>query len=119
METAQITIRQGDCREVLPTLEAGSVQCCVSSPPYFGLRDYGTMAWEGGLEECEHSSVRRDHDDEKQRYPGLYMDNPSIKYFITQQQYEQLKEIGHSIVFIEVGEEYNQLLEQIGNQQLL
>ena len=34
-------IIQGDCREVLKTLEAGSVHCCVTSPPYFGLRDYG------------------------------------------------------------------------------
>ena len=31
----------GDCRFVLPTLEDKSVQCCVTSPPYFGLRDYG------------------------------------------------------------------------------
>lgn len=30
----------GDCREVLPTLEAESFQCCVTSPPYWGLRDY-------------------------------------------------------------------------------
>lgn len=30
----------GDCRDVLPTIEAGSVQCCVTSPPYWGLRDY-------------------------------------------------------------------------------
>jgi DNA modification methylase len=44
----------GDCREILPTLEAGSVQCCVSSPPYWGLRDYGTAEWEGGLLECDH-----------------------------------------------------------------
>lgn len=45
----------GDCREVLPTLEKGSVQCCVTSPPYFGLRDYGTATWEGGDEGCDHS----------------------------------------------------------------
>lgn len=31
----------GDCREVLQTLPAESVHCCVTSPPYFGLRDYG------------------------------------------------------------------------------
>jgi len=31
----------GDVREVLPTLVAGSVQCVVTSPPYWGLRDYG------------------------------------------------------------------------------
>lgn len=44
----------GDCREILPTLPPGSVQCCVTSPPYWGLRDYGTATWEGGSEECDH-----------------------------------------------------------------
>src|SRR3990167_6205962 len=39
----------GDCRAVLPTLEAGSVQTCVTSPPYWGLRDYGP-AGQIGLE---------------------------------------------------------------------
>src|SRR3954471_12747962 len=34
-------IIEGDCREALATLDAGSVQTCVTSPPYFGLRDYG------------------------------------------------------------------------------
>jgi len=34
-------IYQGDVRDVLPTLDAGSVQCVVTSPPYWGLRDYG------------------------------------------------------------------------------
>jgi DNA modification methylase len=36
-----VRILQGDCREVLATLPAESVHCCVTSPPYFGLRDYG------------------------------------------------------------------------------
>ena len=36
-----VTILQGDCREILKTLPDGSVNCCVTSPPYFGLRDYG------------------------------------------------------------------------------
>ena len=31
----------GDCRDVLPTLEAESFDCVVTSPPYWGLRDYG------------------------------------------------------------------------------
>ncbi|KKK87252.1 hypothetical protein LCGC14_2755050, partial [marine sediment metagenome] len=31
----------GDVREVLPTLAAESVQMCCTSPPYWGLRDYG------------------------------------------------------------------------------
>ena len=36
-----VTIHVGDCREVLATLPDASVNCCVTSPPYFGLRDYG------------------------------------------------------------------------------
>ena len=35
------TIWQGDCREVLRGLEESSVHCVVTSPPYWGLRDYG------------------------------------------------------------------------------
>lgn len=35
-----VRILNGDCRESLPTLDAGSVQCVVTSPPYFNLRDY-------------------------------------------------------------------------------
>jgi DNA modification methylase len=31
----------GDCREMLRTLPEKSVHCCISSPPYFALRDYG------------------------------------------------------------------------------
>ena len=36
-------------------MEAESIQCCVTSPPYWGLRDYniGTVVW-GGDEDCEH-----------------------------------------------------------------
>jgi DNA modification methylase len=36
-----VRIHIGDCREVLATLLAESVQCVVTSPPYWGLRDYG------------------------------------------------------------------------------
>ena len=36
-----VRILHGDCRSVLSTLPEKSVQCCVTSPPYFGLRDYG------------------------------------------------------------------------------
>lgn len=34
-------IIQGDCLDVLKTLPDLSVNCCVTSPPYLGLRDYG------------------------------------------------------------------------------
>lgn len=47
-------IHHGDVSTVLPTLEAQSVQCVVTSPPYWGLRDYGTASWEGGEDGCDH-----------------------------------------------------------------
>ncbi len=45
----------GDSLEVLKTLPDESVQCCVTSPPYWGLRDYGVEG-QIGLEEtlAEH-----------------------------------------------------------------
>src|SRR5690606_7159455 len=49
-------ILQGDCREVLKTLPDESVDCCVTSPPYLGLRDYHTARWEGGDPACDHSA---------------------------------------------------------------
>jgi DNA modification methylase len=36
-----VTIINADCREALKSLADQSVHCCVTSPPYFGLRDYG------------------------------------------------------------------------------
>ena len=42
-----IQILKGDCREVLRTLPAESVHCVVTSPPYFGLRDYGIVGQMG------------------------------------------------------------------------
>lgn len=36
-----LTILNGDCRSVLKTIPDSSVHCCVTSPPYWGLRDYG------------------------------------------------------------------------------
>jgi site-specific DNA-methyltransferase (adenine-specific) len=44
-----IRIIHGDCRDMLKTLADASVHCCVTSPPYFGLRDYG-HAGQIGLE---------------------------------------------------------------------
>jgi DNA modification methylase len=44
-----IRILQGDCRDVLKTLPYESAHCVVTSPPYFGLRDYG-MSGQIGLE---------------------------------------------------------------------
>ena len=37
----------GDVVEMLRRLPEKSVQCCVTSPPYWGLRDYKTATWVG------------------------------------------------------------------------
>ena len=41
INTLRNTIICGDCLDVLKTLPDKCVHCCVSSPPYWGLRDYG------------------------------------------------------------------------------
>jgi len=42
MSLAKILV--GDCRARLEEIENGAVQTCITSPPYFGLRDYGNDA---------------------------------------------------------------------------
>lgn len=48
----------GDCLETLKTVADASVQCCVTSPPYYGLRDYG-VAGQIGLEETPEAYVAK------------------------------------------------------------
>ena len=48
---------QADAR-ALPLPDA-SVHCCVTSPPYWGLRDYGLGDWEGGDPDCGHSQWKK------------------------------------------------------------
>lgn len=50
------TIVQGDCLEVMNTFPDKSINCCITSPPYWGLRDYGIepLIWDGDPE-CEHT----------------------------------------------------------------
>lgn len=54
--TFMIKLIQGDSLEVLKTLDDKSVNCCVTSPPYFGLRDYGHPG-QIGLEETPKEFV--------------------------------------------------------------
>jgi DNA modification methylase len=51
-------IIQGDCIEGLRTLPDASVHCCVTSPPYWGLRDYGHDG-QIGLESTPEAYVAR------------------------------------------------------------
>ena len=48
----------GDCREILKTIQDQSINCCVTSPPYFGLRDYG-VAGQIGLEQTPEQFVEQ------------------------------------------------------------
>ena len=59
-EDGQATLYQGDCRDVLRELPAGSVQCVVTSPPYWAQRDYGLGDWVGGSPDCEHTHAQRE-----------------------------------------------------------
>ena len=52
------TLYLGDCLEVMRTLPKASVQCCVTSPPYYGLRDYG-HADQIGLEQSPEEYVAK------------------------------------------------------------
>ena len=58
-------IHVGDNVEILKTLPKESVDMCITSPPYWGLRDYGTEGQiSGGDPDCEHefeSSTRKLH----------------------------------------------------------
>jgi DNA modification methylase len=51
-------IHVGDCVERMREMPAASVQCCVTSPPYFGLRDYGVEG-QIGLEDTPDAYVDR------------------------------------------------------------
>jgi DNA modification methylase len=51
------TVLVGDVLDRLADVADRSVQCCITSPPYWGLRDYGTGEWIGGDPDCSH---RRD-----------------------------------------------------------
>lgn len=50
-------VHVGDVFDLAPRLEPQSIQIIVTSPPYFGLRDYGTGTWEGGDPACSHQKV--------------------------------------------------------------
>ena len=53
-----VQILQGDCRELLKTLPEKSVHCCVTSPPYWGLRNYGVEG-QLGLEKTPEEYVEK------------------------------------------------------------
>ncbi len=52
--TGSVKLYLGEVCDVLAKMPARSVQMVVTSPPYWGLRDYGTGTWSGGDVSCDH-----------------------------------------------------------------
>jgi DNA modification methylase len=57
-QSDKTAIYLGDCMEVLATLPENSVHCCITSPPYYGLRDYGVDG-QLGLERTPEEYVEK------------------------------------------------------------
>jgi hypothetical protein len=63
-----------DCSDALAGLRGlpdGCVQCCLTSPPFFSLRDYGTATWEGGSPGCDHKDRPRRRDGGRRDHRGV------------------------------------------------
>jgi DNA modification methylase len=46
----------GDALEILKTFDSSCIDCCITSPPYYGLRDYGTTG-QIGLEQTPEQYI--------------------------------------------------------------
>lgn len=68
----RVTLHIGDVRDRLRALPSNFFDCVMTSPPYWGLRDYGTGRWEGGNPECDHRSptMREGRNEDRQVIDG-------------------------------------------------
>jgi DNA modification methylase len=110
----------GDSREELKKLPSNHFHCIVTSPPYYGQRNYGTAEWIGGHPECDHiecefitsDNLRKDG----RSHVGLY-DNE--KYESIPKQYVGMcQKCGATSIDNQIGientpEEYTETLVQI------
>ncbi len=95
-----IRLLSGDCREVLKQLPDNSIHCCVSSPPYYGLRSYG-VGIEGGEIGSESS-------------PEEYL---ATMVEVYRQVWRVLRE--DATCWINLGDSYNNFRSQMGPGQAL
>lgn len=58
LDQGDVVLHQGDVLDVLRAMPEASVDCCITSPPYFGLRDYGVEG-QIGLEDTPEAFVGR------------------------------------------------------------
>ena len=54
MKQVEWKLYQGNAETVLKDFQDEFFDCCITSPPYYALRDYGTGKWVGGDENCDH-----------------------------------------------------------------
>tara|TARA_R100000781_G_scaffold113107_1_gene81068 strand:- start:515 stop:1627 length:1113 start_codon:yes stop_codon:yes gene_type:complete len=67
-----IKILKGNCLDTLKHLPDQCVNTCVTSPPYWGLRDYGTGEWKGGDPDCPHMRTTKIGKDTKTNHRQMY-----------------------------------------------
>ena len=70
-----IDFLQGDVFDNIKKLDDNSIDCVVTSPPYWGLRDYGTAQWQGGNPNCDH--IANPNATKKQGNPEFNKNRPS------------------------------------------
>ena len=66
VDDGDVRIYVGDAVQQLREVADESVQCVITSPPFWGLRDYGTATWVGGDDDCDHKALS--DDDVHRRY---------------------------------------------------
>lgn len=75
-----LTLYTGDALETLTTLPASSIDCVVTSPPQWGLRDYETASYTGGNPQCRHTLGTTPHQRRATKTRGLaHNTDPSHK----------------------------------------
>ena len=67
-----IKVLNGNCLEVLDQLPEKSVDSCITSPPYYGLRDYNTGTWVGGDPDCPHKRMTKISKDTDTGHKNMY-----------------------------------------------
>ena len=67
-----ISIRIGNCLDVLKTLPRNHFDTVVTSPPYYGLRDYNTGTWVGGDPNCPHKRLTKISKDTATGHANMY-----------------------------------------------
>jgi len=98
------TIYQGDALKVLQTFPAETISCVMTSPPYWGLRDYGddvSVVWDGDSQ-CQHEFDVAEGENLLKEYVGGW-ERPSRKEF---------SKVGSYLKCIVCGKEFKGKLNQ-------